>query len=326
MNVHKSKLTQLFTNLKCQLLVFATILCSAVLAEARQSVCQIENEDKAYGDLYGRIVERIRLWPGLAPHEAMSNPGRYVYDDGANGWRRRDVSQPEVLILRPDKPVRDTLVIVMPGGGYNSQYMKHVTQESLPILKSGRWVAVLHYRTPRREGRKICDAPREDAARAIRILRANAAKFGWSSDKIGAVGFSAGAHLAAVSAVSSQDTLYDHIDKLDDILPCLNFSVPVYPAYVVEDGATGPNAHGGDNAAILAEFKFDKKTPPMFLVHGDKDHYSPMGSIRIYEELHKRKIPAQLFVYANASHGLGDASNVKGWQNRIVDWMESIGF
>ena len=66
---------------------------------------------------------------------------------------------------------------------------------------------MLHYRIPRRKGRNVYDAPREDAARAIRHLRANAAKFGWSPEKIGAVGFSAGAHLAAVSATSSQDAL-----------------------------------------------------------------------------------------------------------------------
>jgi len=285
-----------------------------------------ENEDKAYGALHGRIVERIRLWPVLAPHETDADPGRYAFDEKNKVWRRRDVSCPEVVILRPEEPVRDTLVVVMPGGGYSSQHMGHICRESLPILKSGRWVAVLHYRIPRREGRKIYDAPREDAARAIRMLRANAAKFGWSPEKIGAVGFSAGAHLAAISAVSSQDLLYDRIDGTDDISPHLNFAVPVYPAYVVEDGATGPNARGGDGAAILPEFKFDAKTPPMFLVHGDRDYYSPMGSVRIYEELHRRKIPAQLFVYANVSHGLGDTTNSKGWQNRIVDWIESIGF
>ena len=286
----------------------------------------IENEDKAYGELYGRIVERIRLWPDFAPHETEANPGRYAYDERVKVWRRHDVSSPEVVILRPKEPMRDTLVVVMPGGGYSSQHMGNICRDSLPILESGRWVAVLHYRIPRREGRKIYEAPREDAARAIRHLRANAARFDWSPEKIGAVGFSAGAHLAAISAASSQEALYDRIDALDDISPHLNFSVPVYPAYVVDDGATGPNRNGGDGAAILPEFKFDAKTPPMFLVHGDKDYYSPMGSVLIYTELHKRKIPAQLFVYANASHGLGDAANVRGWQGRIVDWIESVGF
>jgi len=302
------------------------MLLMAAVAVSAIGGASLENEDKAYGELQGRIAERFRLWPGLAPHETEADAGRYVFDEKNKVWRRRDVSCPEVVVLRPEEPVRDTLVVVMPGGGYSSQHMGHICRESLPILKSGRWVAVLHYRIPRREGRKIYDAPREDAARAIRMLRANAAKFGWSPEKIGAVGFSAGAHLAAISAVSSQDSLYDRIDETDDISPHLNFAVPVYPAYVVEDGATGPNATGGDGAAILPEFKFDAKTPPMFLVHGDRDYYSPMGSVRIYEELHRRKIPAQLFVYANVSHGLGDTTNAKGWQNRVVDWIESIGF
>ncbi len=86
------------------------------------------------------------------------------------------------------------------------------------------------------------------------------------------------------------------------------------------------NAHGGDNAATLPEFRFDAKTPPMFMLHGDRDYYSPMASVLLYTELHRRKIPAQLFVFANVNHGLGDTVNAKGWQGRIVDWMESIGF
>ena len=286
----------------------------------------VENEDKAYGELYGRIVERIRLWPGFAPHEKESSLGRFAYDTKNKVWRRRDVTQPELVVFRPFGKPRDTMVIVMPGGGYYSQHMGHFCRDSRLILESGRWVAVLHYRIPRREGRKIYDAPREDAARAIRILRANAARLGFSPEKIGAVGYSAGAHLAAISAVSSQDQLYGRVDDIDDCSAHLNFAVPVYPAYVADDGATGPNARGGDGAAILPEFKFDSRTPPMFMLHGDKDYYSPMASVLLYTQLHKRKIPAQLFVYGNVSHGLGDTPNAKGWQKRIIDWFDSIGF
>jgi acetyl esterase/lipase len=298
----------------------------AALAENRQSGGHLENENKAYGALHESIVERVVLWPKSAPHETKSDSGRYAYDSKRKVWRRYDVSQPELVILKPKGVPRDTMVVVMPGGGYYSQHLGHICRDSRPILESGRWVAVLHYRIPRRKGRRIYDAPREDAARAIRLLRANANRFGCSPEKIGAVGFSAGAHLAAISAVSSQDVLYDRIDDTDDISAHLNFAVPVYPAYVADDGAMGPNARGGDGAAILPEFKFDKKTPPMFMLHGDRDNYSPMASVLLYTELHRRKIPAQLFVYANVAHGLGDTVNAKGWQNRIVDWMESIGF
>ena len=286
----------------------------------------IENIDQAYGVFADRIVERVRLWPELAPHETEARPGRFVKDEKRNAWRCLDVSCPELVILRPEGKPRDTVVVVMPGGGYYSENMGGC-MNTKPILDSGRWLAMLHYRIPRRKGRNIYDAPREDAARAIRFLRATAAKYGWSPEKIGAIGFSAGGHLAAISATSSQDALYERVDELDDLSAHLNFSVPVYPAYVLEDGKTGRNEQGGDGAAILPEFKFDVKTPPMFMVHGDKDYYSPMASVQLYAELHRRKIPAQLFVYANTSHGFGgDKMNVKGWPQRVVDWIESIGF
>ena len=302
------------------------LVVAAASVRAQASAPALENEDKAYGALQERIVERIRLWPGLAPHETESGRGRFAYDEKRKVWRRYDVSCPELVILRPAGTPRDTMVVVMPGGGYQSQHMGHICRDSKPILDSGRWLAVLHYRIPRRAGRNIYAAPREDAARAVRILRANAKRLGYSPEKIGAVGFSAGAHLAAISATSSQDVLYDRVDAADDLPAHLNFSVPVYPAYVVDDGKDGPNARRGDGAAILPEFKFDAKTPPMFMLHGDKDYYSPMASVRIYAELHRRKIPAQLFVYANVSHGLGNTPNAKGWQQRIVDWLDSIRF
>ena len=302
------------------------VVAAAVSAWAQAEVPALENEDKAYGALQERIVARIRLWPGLAPHETESNRGRFAYDAKRKVWRRYDVSCPELVILRPTGTPRDTLVVVMPGGGYQTQHTGHICRDSKPILDSGRWVAVLHYRIPRRAGRNIYAAPREDAARAVRILRANAAKYGWSPEKIGAIGFSAGAHLAAISATSSQDVLYDRVDAADDLSAHLNFSIPVYPAYMLDDGKDSPNARRGDGAAILPEFKFDAKTPPMFMLHGDRDNYSPMASVQLYTELHKRKIPAQLFVYANVAHGLGDKANVKGWQQRVVDWIVSIGF
>ena len=102
---------------------------------ARSNTC-IENEEKAYGALHGRIVGRIRLWPGLAPRETESSLGRYAYDERCKVWRRRDVSQPELVIFRPSGKPQDTVVIVMPGGGYDSQYMGHFSRDSKPILDS----------------------------------------------------------------------------------------------------------------------------------------------------------------------------------------------
>ena len=287
----------------------------------------LANERAAYGAAFERIVACVRLWPGLAPHETSADSGRFAYDEERKAWRRYDVTAPELLILKPQTVKHDTMVLLMPGGGYVSNHMGVIRANALPVLKSGRWVAVLHYRIPRRPGRKIYEAPREDAARAIRWLRAHAAEYGFSSEKIGSLGFSAGGHLSAVSAVSSQDRLYDPIDELDAVPAHLNFAVAVYPAYVLDDGETGPNVRRGDGANLLPEFKFDAKTPPMLLLHGDNDDIaSSLGSVKIYEELYRRKIPAQLMIYSDASHGLNHNANVRGWESRILDWLLSWNF
>ena len=107
-----------------------TLLVAIGFAAALHGV-ELANEDKAYGALHGRIAARIQLWPGLAPHETKADPGKYVFDAKRKVWRRTAVSQPEVVILKPEKPTHDTLVVVMPGGGYQSQHLGHVCRESL---------------------------------------------------------------------------------------------------------------------------------------------------------------------------------------------------
>ena len=71
------------------------MLLTAVVAVSAVGGAPLENEDKAYGELYGQIVERFRLWPELAPHEIGADFGRYMFDGKNKVWRRRDVSCPE---------------------------------------------------------------------------------------------------------------------------------------------------------------------------------------------------------------------------------------
>ena len=212
-------------------------------------------------------------------------------------------------------------MLVCPGGGYSFCSEREGENVACRFLSEGFNCFVLYYTV-----NKKYPAPQLDLALVFAYIRQHEEEFKLLPNTLSIIGFSAGGHLAAIPATSSQDALYDRVDAVDDLPAHLNFSIPVYPAYVLDDGPTGRNERCGDGAAILPEFKFDAKTPPMCMVHGDKDFYSPMASVQLYTELHKRKIPAQLFVYANVSHGLGDKVNVAGWQRRVVDWIESIGF
>lgn len=303
------------------LLALATILGSVGCEAA-----ELDHEAEVYGGLLSNFVTRVRLWPELAPGEKNACRGHFAFDDRNNVWRRHDVTCPELMVFRPVASKSKTLVLFLPGGGYISQHMGGVPTFGRMTLDSGRFFAVLNYRIPRRLGRKIYEAPREDLVRAVRWLRSHAAEFGWDAEAIGTIGFSAGGHLSVISAVSSQEELYTPIDAQDSVSPHLNFAVAVYPAYLLDDGATGPNDRHGDDATLLPELKFDEKTPPMLLLHGDDDYYSSLGSVRLYVELHRRKIPTQLMVFSGASHGLNENVNVRGWRECVVDWLTSRKF
>lgn len=298
----------------CKALVFvgvAVVALSAARADSPRA-----GEAEAYGELHGCIVERLTLWPDRAPHETTRERGTFVFDGRKGVWRPQGVTCPDVVLLKPREVRSDVLVLAIPGGGYQTQNMGSFCRNVRPILESGRWVAVLHHRIPRRPGRASYEAPREDGTRAVRLLRANAGRFGYSPEKIGVLGFSAGGNLTALLATSSKDEVYPPVDAADGLSARLAFAVAVYPAYVTDDGLS-----------IRPEFKFDDHTPPMMLLHGDEDDVtSPLSSVLLYAELHKRKIPAQLFVFTHAAHGLADKVHIRGWQWRIVDWLTEMGY
>jgi acetyl esterase/lipase len=199
------------------------------------------------------------------------------------------------------------------------------------LLAKGMTVVRLHHRTPRPKKVEKHVTAWQDAQRAVRLVRAGAAAHGVSPDKIGFIGYSAAGHLALLMALSSQTRAYEPIDEID-ALPCnIAFSVPVYPSYVLSDGANGKNAHGGDCAedVILPEFKFDSGTCPVFFLHGDADGYSPMASIKVYSRLHAMHVSCELHVFALRDHDFKSKGATKGkflgWRPLLWDWLVQTG-
>ena len=269
--------------------------------------------------------EKIELWPGLAPGESVREPN--VEPDGNRATR---VTTPFLLVYRAKEVKTDALMLILPGGGYSTCFYYN---EGIPNAQwwneQGVTAAVLVYRVPRPVGKPIFTPAWQDAQRAVRILRSRAKEWGLNPEKIGVQGYSAGGHLTLLTACNSQTRAYEPIDALDEI-PChVNFAMPVYPAYVLEDGAEGPNTAKGNEADFAAGLNFDAKTPPMCLLHGDKDIYSPMGSVKVYAELRKHNIPCELHIFADAVHGFmfwNDAENTKTWRSRGLEWMKVMGF
>lgn len=272
--------------------------------------------------------EKIEIWSDLAPGETVREP-EFV-DPNVPNLPALKVTTPYLLIQRPEKQTSDACVLIMPGGGFNVCFYKN---EGFPPAKywndRGYVTAILVYRVPRPELGPIYGPALQDAQRAVRYLRSSADKYGINPDKIGVEGYSAGACLALLTAVNSETKTYDPIDELDK-LPCnVAFAIPVYPAYVLDDGAKDPNANKGEGASILADFHFDAKTPPMCLIHGDADIYSPLGSVEVYKRLRKMGISCELHIFAGAPHGYmfwDDLPNAQSWQDRRFAWAQKMGF
>ncbi len=256
--------------------------------------------------------ETFNLWPDLAPGE------------------KAGAEKPTYEVWKPAEKKSDACMIVCPGGGYFGLAYDHEGDKIARYFTSkGITTVVLRYRVPRREGIPKHMAAWQDAQRCVRVVRSRAGELGINPDKIGIMGFSAGGHLTLMTATTSQTNSYEPIDEIDKLSASVNFAVPVYPAYVLKDGADEPNTGKGNDSELVDDFAFDEKTPPMCFVHGDDDVYSPMGSVAVYAKLRKMEIPAELHIYARVGHGFGGNptdDHLGDWLNRVYYWMQKMGF
>src|SRR5262245_6281876 len=166
----------------------------------------------------GAADETVRLWPGAAPGTEDWKVQERTFQVPTREFGAltlvTDVTVPTLTVVRPAPgQANGTAVIVCPGGGFQFLAWEH---EGLEVA---RWLAqrgvtafVLKYRVrmandaggagkeaPKtfeaalKAGEHKINIARADAVQAIRHLRANAEKYGISRDRIGLMGFSAGA-------------------------------------------------------------------------------------------------------------------------------------
>ena len=255
--------------------------------------------------------EKFSIWNAPAPGE-------------------KDVSaNPTLLLYQPEKKTSDACLVVFPGGGYNHLAKDHEGDKIAKYFNSkGITVAVLWYRIPRRPGLEKHRVAWQDAQRAIRFVRSHAEEWKINPEKIGCLGFSAGGHLTLMTATTSQTPAYEPVDDLDKV-PCyVNFAVPVYPAYVLEENADKSGTFTLESK-IVDDFAFDSKTPPMCFIHGDSDRCPSMASAVVYAKLKSMNIPVELHIFAKVGHGFGanpKNNHVGNWLNRVYEWMKVMGY
>lgn len=281
--------------------------------------------------------ERIALWPeGRIPDFQPHQIAATSQEVKTPGFAAAEHAMPYLDWYEPPTEKNGACMLLISGGAYegcvDGVWVDRVAKK---FTELGFVCVSLTYRTPRPQGLPIYQSAWEDGQRAVRLVRSEAQKRGFDREKIGALGFSAGSHLTVLLATSALTPAYVPVDELDR-LPChINWAVPVYTAYALTDGLTGPNTRDGDavDGKLSDVFKFDEKTCPMALFHGGTDVYSPNGSTQIYRQLRRMNIPAEIHLFADRPHGfMGDPGKGEDgtaydhWMDRIAEFFRQMNF
>ncbi len=237
-----------------------------------------------------------------------------------------DVSAPTLELYRP-APGRanGTAMIVAPGGGFVALgYTYGGTDVARALARHGITAFVLKYRTIRsgdgpmrmpevhmRELELVLSRARsgspvempafagephaiEDGTRAMAIVRQRAGEWGIDPHRIGFIGFSSGAYLAADLAIGPNASRPDFVGLI----------------------------YGGLRTPVPAD------APPAFIAGAADDEYQPHDPILLYTAWRKAGAAAELHLYERGGHGFDlhpKDTTSDHWFDEFIWWMQARG-
>ncbi|MDZ4691581.1 alpha/beta hydrolase [Terricaulis sp.] len=317
-------------------IVAALAISGAAAGQTREDVCarpeieKVEHEGVAWEP--GPGGEQIPLWPeGLViqPPDVnqpeMTGSGSPLVAGETWNWATF-VTRPTMTIYRPVHQSSRAAVLVLPGGGYVAVAMDLEGTEICEwVTRQGITCIVLKYRTPIAwpRGQQPADLlPLEDAQRAMVLLRQNAFDYGIDPARIGVVGFSAGAHLAATIS-NAEARSYDAVDAADSLSSRPNFAVLLYTGRLWTRGAP-------PTSLTLAPWvRISRSAPPTLLIHAMNDPVDNVRHPMAYAlALHEAGVPVDMRIFAGGCHAFGlrptDDPITTQWPGMMLQWLRDI--
>lgn len=268
------------------------------------------------------VPATIPLWPGMVP--------------GALGDGEDD--RPTLTPYLPD-PARRTgaTLLILPGGAYMGLAEHEGRGYAERFAADGITCYVLKYRL----GSKGYRHPimLQDAARALRTVRAWAQRDGLDPARVGVIGSSAGGHLASTLATQFDLGKADATDPIERLSSRPDAVILCYPVITLKD----PHAHAGSRRALLgekpsaelvaalsSETRVTAETPPTFLWHTVEDRSVPVeNSLLFAEALRRAGVPFALHVFERGAHGLGmgrPGRPAPPWYEPCLFWLRERQF
>jgi endo-1,4-beta-xylanase len=245
-----------------------------------------------------------------------------------------NIHNPSIEVHTVDTSINTGAAIILAaGGGHNTLNVGSEAADFVPFFYNYGVNTIILRNRLRRDGYNPQTDEVYDALQAIRMVRAYAAQWHIDPHKIGIMGFSAGAELAAPSAV-----LFDDFDKknngpgdpLAGISSRPDFAGLIYP---------GPSPFARNRTAPA----IPPNTPPAFIICGGSgDRVHAVWALEYFNAMLALSIPnIELHIYGNGRHPgdpLPDGSRMSGgltdrndtpfgtWQVRFIDWFRDLGF
>jgi acetyl esterase/lipase len=250
----------------------------------------------------------VPLWPAGAPgFESRRNEPVQAKD-----YWVKNIHNPSITVYLPPKDkATGAAVIICPGGGHRELVFNAEGRQPAEFLNSLSVAAfVLKYRLAREENSpySLDKHPREDAYRAMRLVRSKAKEYGIDPDRLGMLGFSAGGEVVTMVAYApgkGNPNAPGPIDRLDG-KP--NFQMLIYP---------GPL---GIPESVPAD------APPAFMLAANDDACCSGPVVTLLQRYRTANVPVEVHIYAQGKHGfnMGDRSklnSLKTWPQRMADWL-----
>ena len=270
----------------------------------------------------------IKLWDNTtAPHSNL-----LTGEDKDEGQERISNTNVAELYIYEAEPAKATgqAVVICPGGGYRLLAMGHEGHQYAKwMAENGITTAVLKYRLPN----TTPQVPMEDAAEALRYMREEY-RGKESIKQLGIMGFSAGGHLAAATAVGCLKANGDTSARAA-LRP--DFAVLFYPVITGNPSQMHKGSYdkllGSDRTQELTdkwspELVAGKDAPQTLLILSSDDAtVPPINSTKFYNTLKELGVPASITILPSGGHGWGfrDTFKYKAiWQETMLQWLASI--
>lgn len=316
-------------------LIFVLVAFFSATLRAQDHIARPHSDPTPPPAMAGAFPPKMQSFPlyGDAPIP-NSKPGPNE-EFGADRGFLRKVSRPQIQVYLPARSrATGASILIFPGGSYAGLTFEFEgTQQAQFFIDHGIAAFVVKYRIP--SDQTMVDksiGPLQDAQQAIRFVRLHAKEWNLDPARVGAIGFSAGGHVASTLATHFNKAYVDnpgHISLRPDFL------IVVYPVISMN----AKIAHMDSRRALLGrnpskeqirffsnELQVTRDTPPTLILDAADDRLvDPENSVAFFEALRHAGVPVEARFFEKGQHGFFLMPRDR-WHEPIIEWLSYNGW